>query len=315
MVANTRVNFDIPRSKVAAAFGADIEFDKELAPYSSYATGGKAKYFMAAATTRQVEHAVRSARKLGLPFFLLGGGSNVLISDSGYDGLIVKMDIKGLNVVDEVDIECGAGEDLMSLVDFATEQSLTGLEFAAGIWGSVGGAIYGNAGAFGGEIGSVLSRATLVDCDGRIKEVDRDYCRFGYRHSYLKVSREVVVQARFHLARAGREAIEERVEEILTIRKTKHPVDECTAGCFFKNIPDPAEKYGKLPAGRLLDEAGAKGMSVGGARVFEKHANIIVNDGNATSKDISDLADKLKKTVYDKFGITLQEEVVRVGKF
>ena len=124
-----------------------------------------------------------------------------------------------------------------------------------------------------------------------------------------------MVRAEFHLDRADRETIEKRVEEILTIRKTKHPVDECTAGCFFKNIPDHAEKYGKLPAGRLLDEAGAKGMSVGGARVFEKHANIIVCDSTATSKDISNLADKLKKTVYDKFGITLQEEVIRVGKF
>ncbi len=315
MVANTRVKTNIPRAEVTGAFGAGIEFDKELAPYSSYGTGGKAKYFLAATTIRQVENAVRSAGKLGLSFFLLGGGSNVLISDSGYDGLMVKMDIKGLSVVEEAAIECGAGEDLMSLVNFATEQSLTGLEFAAGIWGSVGGAVYGNAGAFGGEIGSLLSRATLVDRDGRIKEVDRDYCRFGYRDSYLKASGEIVVRAEFHLDRADRETIEKRVEEILTIRKTKHPVDECTAGCFFKNIPDHAEKYGKLPAGRLLDEAGAKGMSVGGARVFEKHANIIVCDSTATSKDISNLADKLKKTVYDKFGITLQEEVIRVGKF
>ena len=266
-------------------------------------------------SARQVENAVRGAKKLGLPVFLLGGGSNVLISDSGYDGLVVKMDIKGLAVVDEVAIRCGAGEDLMALVNFATDHSLSGLEFAAGIWGSVGGAVYGNAGAFGGEIGSVLSRVTLVDCDGAIKEVDRDYCRFGYRDSYLKVSREIVVEARFHLTRAARDTIRERVEEILTIRKTKHPVDECTAGCFFKNIPDPDEEFGKLPAGRLLDEAGAKGMSVGGARVFEKHANIIVNSGNATSKDISNLADKLKEAVYDKFGITLQEEVVRLGEF
>ena len=161
MVANTRVKTNIPRAEVTGAFGAGIEFDKELAPYSSYGTGGKAKYFLAATTIRQVENAVRSAGKLGLSFFLLGGGSNVLISDSGYDGLMVKMDIKGLSVVEEAAIECGAGEDLMSLVNFATEQSLTGLEFAAGIWGSVGGAVYGNAGAFGGEIGSLLSRRLL----------------------------------------------------------------------------------------------------------------------------------------------------------
>jgi UDP-N-acetylmuramate dehydrogenase len=296
------------------AFGPDLEFGKDLSTLTSYRTGGRARYFLSALSADEIVRATQAARRLSIPFFVIGGGSNLLISDTGFDGLIIKVDVTGISLSGPATIQCGAGEELMALVNFATEHGLTGFEFAAGIWGSVGGAIYGNAGAFGGEIGSILTSARLVDSQGNPRTVDREYCRFAYRDSYLKVTHEVVVTAAFALAPADRPAVEARIKEILAMRETKHP-SELTAGCFFKNIPDPREPHGKLAAGKLLEQVGAKQLQVGGAKVFEKHANIIVNTGNATSQDIRKLADIMKQRVKEKFGIELQEEVQQLGAF
>ncbi len=305
---------NISRSDLAQAFGQNLEFDKPLAPFTSFDTGGPARYFLHARAVDQVARAVKMAQELRIPFFLLGGGSNVLVSDHGFDGLIVKVDIQGLRVIEETLIEAGAGESLMSVVKFATENSLTGLEFAAGIWGALGGAIYGNAGAFGGEIGNIVNSVTLVTQEGDVRTVSPEYCRFSYRDSYLKKTHDIVVKATLRLTPGVSEEIRARVENIVAQRVQKHP-ERLTAGCVFKNIPDPSQEYGKLPAGRLLEQAGAKMMSVGGARVFEKHANIIVNSGSATSADISQLVDMMKAAVLEKFGIELEEEIIRIGNF
>jgi UDP-N-acetylmuramate dehydrogenase len=179
----------------------------------------------------------------------------------------------------------------------------------------VGGAVCGNAGAYGSEIGSVISRVVLYDSKGEIKTVDSSYCQFSYRHSCMKETGETVLRVQLELKSGSRESIESKVQEILAERSGKHPIDQPSAGSFFKNIPDQSEKHGKLPAGRLLEKVGAKGMTVGGAKVFEKHANIIINAGGATSKNISDLADILKEKVSSQFGIKLEEEIVRIGKF
>jgi UDP-N-acetylmuramate dehydrogenase len=315
VVEQLSVNPEAPKSSLRAVLGSRLEFNKPLAPYTSFKTGGPATYFFAAQTVEEVAKALQAAKELGLPYFILGGGSNLLVSDKGYDGLVIKIDIRGIKLVGETEIECGAGEDLMALVNFAAENSLTGLEFASGIWGTVGGAVYGNAGAYGGEIGSVLTSAILVDKDGNIKTVDRSYCRFSYRHSYLKTTGDVIVTARFGLKKGDIRKINQRVEEILALRQPKHPYDGMSAGCFFKNIPDPEAEHGKIPAGRLLEQVGAKQLAVGGARVFEKHANIIVNTGTATSQDIRRLADILKQRVLERFGVELQEEVIHLGTF
>lgn len=301
-------------STLLAEFGTELEFSRPLAPMTSYRTGGPARYFIAARSADEIVRAVKGARRLGIPCFLCGGGSNLLVSDDGFDGLVVKVDVRGLSLLNKTTIEVGAGEDLMALVTFATENRLTGLEFAAGIWGTVGGAIYGNAGAYGGEIGSVLTRLELVSQEGEIREVTPDYCRFAYRDSYLKTTREVVSRAWIKLKPGDKVTIGRRVDEIIASRNEKHPNDGLSAGCFFKNIPDANEPHGKLPAGRLLEAVGAKGMQVGGAKVYEKHANIIVNTGNATSQDIRKLADMLKERVREKFNIDLKEEVIQVGK-
>ena len=315
MVDQSQVSTDFPMTTLLEAFGTNLEFSRELAPLTSFKTGGRAKYFLSVESVDEAIRSIKAVKKLKLPYFVMASGSNLLVSDEGFDGLVIKMDIKGLRKLSDTEIESGAGEDLMSLVNFATASSLSGLEFAAGIWGTVGGAVYGNAGAFGGEIGSVATTITVVGDKGDPGDLTADQCGFSYRHSALKDTREIIVRARFRLVPGEPQKIQARVDEILAAREGKHPTQGRSAGCFFKNIPDPKEEHGKLPAGRLLEEAGAKELRVGDARVFEKHANIIVNSGHASSKDIRQLADMMKKRVFDRFGIELQEEVQQLGRF
>lgn len=315
MAEQSKVSSEVATAALKEALGDLLEFDRPLAPLTTYGTGGPARYFVSVTTADQLAGALTAASGLDLPFFVMGGGSNLLVADSGYDGLVIRVSIKGIALTGESTVETGAGEDLAALVDFATDHGLTGLEFAAGIWGTVGGAVYGNAGAYGGEIKDVIIDLTLVNRDGETRRVDPPYCRFGYRDSYLKVTGEIVVKAVFRLGRGDKQNIEAKVKEILALREKNHPIHGRSAGCFFKNIPDPKEPFGKLPAGRLLDEAGTKGLSVGGAAVFDKHANIIVNTGAATSKDIRQLADIMKKRVFEKFGVKLEEEVIQLGNF
>ncbi len=315
MTEQLEVNPNMTNVKMRDIFGSILEIDTDLSQYSSFHTGGKASYFILAKTVEQTVQAVKIASENNIPFIIIGGGSNLLISDSGYDGLVIKVDVAGLQMIDDLSIECGAGEDLMSLVNFSVENSLQGLEFAAGIWGSVGGAVFGNAGAYGGEIKDVLTEILLLDRNGKTKMVTPEYCKFGYRDSYLKVTKEIILSVNVKLQKGNKSELRAKVDDILASRAAKHPVEQFCAGSFFKNIPDPTEKYGKLPAGRLLEQIGAKNISVGGAKVFEKHANIIINDGTATSKDIRELADILKKKVFDSFGITLEDEVISIGSF
>lgn len=297
-----------------AILGQKLKCHHSLAPLTSFGTGGPARYFFPAATAEELTTAVEAANRLNVDYLLIGGGSNLLISDEGFDGLIIKADVRGLRLLGDTVIEAGAGVDLSDLVEFSAGHGLTGLEFAAGIWGTVGGAVYGNAGAYGGQIGDVLQDLTLIGGNGRLKEVSSEYCQFGYRDSYLKRSREIVVNARFSLAPGDKAAVRERIDEILALREAKFP-PRGTAGCFFKNIPDPGQPHGKLPAGKLLEEAGAKGLKVGKARVYERHANIIVAEPGATSKDIRQLADKMKEKVKSQFGIRLEEEIIMIGRF
>lgn len=304
----------MPQSATFENLKNKLEVNKPLAPFSTFKTGGPAKWFILADSVEILAESIKMAHQEKLDYVVIGGGSNLLIADDGFDGLVIKVALMGINLLNETEIECSAGESLMDLIRFTAENSLSGLEFASGIAGTVGGAIYGNAGAYGGEIKDVITVITLIDREGNIKKVTPEYCKFGYRDSYLKKSHEIVAQANFRLEKGNKDIINKKIEEILTTRAGKHPVDGKTAGSFFKNIPDPKEPYGKLAAGKLLEEAGAKELAVGGAAVYEKHANMIINRGKATSKDIRELADMMKKKVYDKFGIELEEEVITIGK-
>ena len=308
------MGLDTRYSRFVERFGGGVRRTEPLSAYTTFRTGGAADLFVDATDADSLSRAVSLSQELTIPFFVIAGGSNLLVSDDGYRGLIIRNSILRRDVQGN-EITAGAGESLNEVVDFATERSLTGLEFAAGIWGTIGGAVYGNAGAFGSQIGSVLKFAEVVDRDGKVRTEGRDYFRFSYRHSVLKETGEIVTVACFELQSGKRRDIERRTEEIRSLRSRRHPVTPCSAGCFFKNVEDATQPHGKLPAGKLLEEVGAKAMRVGGAAVFAEHANIIVNTGAASSKDIRRLADILKEKVRQRFSIELQEEVVSLGEF
>lgn len=285
-----------------------------LKDYCSFRVGGPADLFAAVPDKESLTKLIRFCVGLNVPYVVIGDGTNLLISDSGFRGLVIKNEISGMEV-DGQRIRAGAGEEFMNLVNSASENSLTGLEFAAGIWGSVGGAIFGNAGAYGSEICDVLTEVELVDRQGNIRTERVEYFEFEYRGSKLKESGETVVSAVVELSPGDGEQIQSRVNEILAIRAQKHPRIPNSAGSFFKNILDPSQPHGKLAAGKILDDVGAKKISHGGAKVFEKHANILINSGNATAQDIRHLADILKEKALKESGIALTEEVISIGDF
>jgi UDP-N-acetylmuramate dehydrogenase len=307
-------DFDNSLKELKRRFGDRVVAGRPLSDLNTFGTGGAARLFLEIRSPEELSGVVKVAAKFSIPVFMLGGGSNVLVSDDGYDGIIIRNSIMGMER-DRSRITCGAGEKLQSLVDFAAENGLSGLEFAAGIWGTVGGAIFGNAGAYGGEIGSLLESALIVNGQGNARTEKAEYLGFSYRSSRLGKTGELLARATFRLEEGNKATIARRVEEILLMREGKFPVSSNSAGCFFRNVPDGGRKYGKLSAGKLLEEVGAKNMAFGGAHVFENHANILINDGSAKSEDIKRLADLLKAKVKHKFGIELREEVILLGDF
>ncbi len=296
------------------AFPDLIEEQVSLAQYSSFGVGGPADLFARVRTVDQLSSLLKTVSELEIPFAVIGLGTNLLVADKGYRGLVIQNIIKGLEVSGS-QITIASGEDYMTLVNAATEAGLTGMEFAAGIWGAVGGAVVGNAGAYGSEICDVMVKAEIANRQGVIRTEKTAYFEFAYRSSILKKTKEILVSATVKLKSGNKVSIAARVKEILQIRSEKHPRIPNSAGSFFKNILDSTQPYGKLPAGKLLDEVGAKELSYGGARVYEKHANILINSGTATAQDIRKLADILKERTLEKHGITLEEEVVSLGDF
>ena len=204
----------------------------------------------------------------------------------------------------------------MDLVNFAADNSLQGLEFASGIWGSVGGAVFGNAGAYGGEIKDVLTEVLLVDKKGNMKTVSPEYCKFGYRESYLKETEEIVLSVKIRLQKGNKDELRARIDEILAIRASKHPVKQFCAGSFFKNIEATSAATKNQAAAQYLEQAGAKNIAVGGAQVFERHANFIIKKSDTcVAQDVFDVSEKMRRVVLDAFNLSLSREVRLVGNF
>jgi UDP-N-acetylmuramate dehydrogenase len=295
--------------KVAQALGERLKRNVALAPYTTFQIGGKANLFFVTEKPEELIFAVRTAGKLLLRFFVLGGGSNVLVSDSGFQGLVIKNECRQV-WIDGTQVTTQSGTLLNDVINSTCRHSLSGLEFAAGIPGTVGGAVRGNAGAFGEAIGDILEQAVVLNPNGEIKEVNRDFFQFGYRESKLKQTGEILLSATFALKKQSTAEVEKRIEDNLRKRRESLPWKDKSAGCFFKNILQGGTK---VSAGLLLDQIGAKGMREGGAEVSAKHANFIINSGNAGSEDIARLARKLKNRVKEKFDIDLEEEVVYIN--
>lgn len=320
-----------------------IQKNIPLALHTTFKIGGVARFFVEAKKEEEIIEALKFAREKKLPVFVLGGGSNVLISDKGFDGLAIKIRNTKYEVRD-TKIECGAGCLLSKIVNESVKAGLTGLEWAAGIPGTIGGAVRGNAGAFGSNMGAIVARVSVLEISNiqypisnknpkskkslSVKSYVLRDCKFSYRDSIFKKNPNLIIfSATLKLKKGDRQKSEKLIKEILAKRKITQPTDFPSPGSFFKNPvvndiklikqfeTDTGQKIkdDKIPAPYLIEEAGLKGKKIGGAQVSEKHANFIVNAGNATAENVVMLAAIIKTRVRNKFGIQLQEEVQMVG--
>lgn len=284
----------------------------------TFKIGGNADYLYSADSVDALCDAVKYAKEKGLPYFILGGGSNVLVSDEGIEGLVIHNLSEDIWEVDKekCQIRLSSGFELEALVSTAYREGYTGAEPFAGIPGTVGGAICGNAGAYGKSISDLLVSCDILTADGEIQRVDNSYMQFTYRMSRVKTEPMVLLSAVFQLEKGDKEQIKAKMTEIMKERQAKHPDHHIgCAGSYFKNLPPKPGETRRQAAGMYLDKVGAKELKVGGASVFEKHANFIINTGNATAKDVRELASLLKAKVKDELGITLEEEVRYIGRW
>lgn len=301
-----------PAAGLKRRFPDHLKLDEPLGPYTTFGIGGPADYFIRATDAETFARAYNAAREYGLNCFILGGGSNILIGDKGFRGLVLKSDLTEIRR-DGDTMTAGSGVVFDDLVDWAADCDLAGLAFAAGIAGSVGGAIYGNAGCYGREIGELVQELTILTPSGELKIVDREYCGFAYRHSRLKETRDVVLTVTLQMAPGDGKTLHAEALEHRQHRAARHPVSDCSAGCYFKNIEDLTAEHGKIPAGKLLDTIGAKQQTEGGAAVHEGHANILVNTGGATARDVLTLARRLRAKVKNELGYELEREIIFLG--
>jgi UDP-N-acetylmuramate dehydrogenase len=281
-----------------------------LRRHSSFRIGGPADYFFAARSLKELKSCLRFVHELSLPHYVIGSGTNMLFADAGFRGLILKNDVRGINRVQgEGRVSVLSGTSLSDLVSFALEDGLEGIEFAAGIPGTIGGAVFGNAGAWGLSIGQLLEEAVILDRRGNEARVGKDFFEFGYRDSSLKRNHLPVVEAVFMLRKGDKGLIRDRIDQNLAKRKSPCPSPKMAyAGSYFKN---PVLSDGtRVAAGRLLESVGAKELRKGGAGVYGGHANFILNCGGATADDVRALARTMKTRVKREYGIELEEEVI-----
>jgi UDP-N-acetylmuramate dehydrogenase len=291
------------------SIGKSLERSVPLWQYSHFKIGGESDFFFEATTPDDLVKSVAFCRERGFPFYIIGGGFNLLFDDDGFRGLIIRNRITGIRNSGETEISVASGTSLESLLEYCLEEEMGGLEFLVGIPGTLGGAVYGNAGAFDQDIGAVLNRADLLTPGGETIQVDPDFFSFRYRHSRLKELPYILLEARLECFAKDRGHIQSLTQEYLKKREKKHPPwGVACAGSYFKNPQLPSGE--KVPAAFLLDKAGAKGMQVGDAEVFSGHANFIINRGKATSKDVRELASQLKVLVQKRFEVGLKEEVI-----
>lgn len=281
--------------------------DEPMSKHTSFRVGGPAALMAVAKTAGEAKAAVKMAAAHGVEPFFLGNGSNLLVADAGYDGFILKL-TGDLNQVREADGELVAGGAVLlsRLSNAALDRGLTGLEFASGIPGSVGGAITMNAGAYGGEIAQVLRWVKVMDLTGKTEIIPAEVCDLSYRHSAFSDGKRLILEAGFRLARGDREVIQAAMADLAARRKEKQPLEFPSGGSTFKR---PEGHF----AAALVDQCGLKGLTVGGAQVSEKHAGFVINRGGATCADILALVEQIKSRVWDVTGVTLELEVKTLG--
>lgn len=285
--------------------------DIEMKDYTSFKAGGKAAEMVIVESVEELREILAEIDQAKRPYLMLGNGSNTLIKDSGFSGTVVKLgeSFHQVKIHGESGekLVCGCGVLMSSVAKAALAESLTGFEFASGIPGSIGGAVFMNAGAYGGEMKDIVESVNLVSRDGKVlRTVSGEEMDFSYRHSILQETGEVAVSVVLRLSKGDAAEISETMRDLTKRRNEKQPVQYPSAGSFFKR---PEGFF----AGKLIQDAGLKGLSVGGAQVSELHSGFIINKGGATATDIIDLMHLVQNTVFDKFGVKLEPEVRIIG--
>lgn len=287
--------------------GLEVRLNELMACHTSLGVGGPAAVFVIPDRLEAVSSAVRAARRFKLPLLALGRGTNLLVRDGGFPGIVVYLGpALGRIRVNGCLLTAQAGATLAEVCEVAADAGLSGLEFAAGVPGSVGGAVAMNAGTARGQIADVIAAIEVVESNGQLSCCSREDIRFGYRYSCARKKGCVVVSVTFELAKGNPAAIRQAMFQAVESRCQKHPLSLGNCGSVFKRPPNDF-------AGRLLEEAGVKGLKIGGASFSKKHANFIVNEGNATAEDVVKLIETAKRKVFEHSGVMLEEEVCIVG--
>lgn len=287
----------------------NIEYrqNEPMRAHTTFKIGGEADIFIIPASPAALISAVKKCTGLEIPYFILGNGSNLLVSDGGIEGAVISL--AGINGIssDGEKITCGAGAMLSSVCLKALSLSLTGLEFAYGIPGTAGGALYMNAGAYGGQMADVIESAECLTASGEIKTLKKEDVQLGYRSSVFKNGGLIIISLTLALKKGDKTEIKAEMDDLLNRRKQKQPLEYPSAGSTFKR----PEGYF---AGALIEKNGLKGLTVGGAQVSEKHAGFVINRGGATAADVKALIGKIQKKVFENDGVMLEPEVIFTGR-
>lgn len=297
---------DFLESIVAAE---NILLEEPMHKHTTFRVGGPAEVFVTVENKEQLEKIIKYLNLVERPYFILGNGSNLLVGDKGYRGVIIRLggEFNTLKT-DGTLLTAGASVLLSAAAREAMENGLTGMEFASGIPGSIGGGVKMNAGAYDGEMRQIVESVQVMYKDGSILDLDNETMEFGYRNSVIKNRPYVVLQVSLRLQPGNREEILARMNELAARRKEKQPLEFASAGSTFKR----PEGYF---AGKLIMDSGLRGARIGGAQISEKHCGFVINDGTATAADIAELIQEVRETVKEKFGVTLEPEVILLGDF
>ena len=304
-----------------------------LRNYTTFRIGGRVKYFFATSSLDSLRKVLMWAKNYSVPFFILGGGSNVLVDDEGYKGIVIKIENSRLKKIKKRSVIVGAGMPLVTFLQKCVNYQWSGYEWMSGIPGTIGGAVYGNAGAFGEDTGKRVIRVVALDTNILQRKLyTHDECQFGYRESIFKQKKDIIWEVELKIEKGERKKIKEKIQQYLNYKIKRNVFRFPSAGSIFKNIiikETPYAKYynsknqevnilgekvkvkgGKVSAGWFIERCGLKGKKHGGAQIAPFHANIIINTGNAKAKDVLYLMRLMKEKVYQKFKIKLQEEII-----
>lgn len=296
--------------KLQKLLGQDkVLINEPMSAHTTFRIGGPADYFVMPQTTEELAKVLELCKEENVPYFVLGNGSNLLVGDKGFRGVVIQLykNFDGI-AIDGTIVTAKAGAMLIRVAKESGKAGLTGLEFASGIPGTIGGAMVMNAGAYGGEMKDVVSAVTVLTKDGEIKTLTAEEMNFRYRGSVVEDEGYIVLEAVMELKEGNLEEIQARIDELSVQRRTKQPIEYPSAGSTFKR----PEGYF---AGKLIMDAGLRGYQVGGAQVSEKHCGFVINAGGATATDVMQLMSDVSEKVQQQFGVALEPEVKRIGEF